>query len=78
MLIEDYDKLPFEDQIKKLGFTANIYSPNYALVTEELVQKCHANNMRIIPWTVNDKASIAKLKAMKVDGIISDYPDLFE
>ncbi len=77
MLIEDFDKIPFEDQIKKLGFTANIYSPHFSLVTEQLVQKCHAANMRIIPWTVNDKATIAKLKALKVDGIISDFPDLF-
>ncbi len=77
MLIEDFDKTTFEDQIKKSGFTANIYSPHYSLVTEELVQKCHAKNMRIIPWTVNDKPTMERLKKLLVDGIISDYPDLF-
>ena len=30
-----------------------------------------------MPWTVNDKATIDKLTAMGVDGIITDYPDLF-
>ncbi len=77
MLIEDTDKISFEDQVKKLGFYANVYSPHYSLVTAALIEKCHQHNMRIIPWTVNDKATIEKLKALGVDGIISDYPDLF-
>jgi glycerophosphoryl diester phosphodiesterase len=33
--------------------------------------------MKIIPWTVNDKETIEKLEKMGVDGIISDYPNLF-
>jgi glycerophosphoryl diester phosphodiesterase len=77
MLIEESDKTSFESQLKKLGFTANVYSPHFSLVTEELVKKCHSNNMRIIPWTVNDKIEIDRLKQSGVDGIISDYPDLF-
>jgi len=77
MLIEDFDKTSFEDQLKKLGFTADVYSPHYSLVNEELVKKCHDHNMRLIPWTVNSKTEIVRLKALGVDGIISDYPDLF-
>ena len=76
-LIEDFDKRGIEEQVKALGFTPTIYSPEYKLVTEELVKKCHERNIKVIPWTVNDKETIAKLKAMEVDGIISDYPDLF-
>ncbi len=78
MLIEDDDKTPFEEQLKKLGFTASIYSPHYSLVTTELVKQCHEKNMRLIPWTVNDKKEIERLKGMGVDGIISDYPNLFQ
>jgi glycerophosphoryl diester phosphodiesterase len=33
--------------------------------------------MKVIPWTVNDSGEIKKLIAMGVDGIITDYPDLF-
>lgn len=77
MLIDETDTISFEEQLKKLGFVANVYSPHYSLVTADLVKKCHANNMRIIPWTVNDKPTIEKLKKMGVDGIISDYPNLF-
>jgi glycerophosphoryl diester phosphodiesterase len=78
MLIEEDDTLPFEEQLKKLGFTASIYSPHYSLVTPELVKQCHAKNMRLIPWTVNDKQKIESLKEMGVDGIITDYPDLLQ
>jgi glycerophosphoryl diester phosphodiesterase len=77
-LIEDYDKKPLEEQIRILGFTPDIYSPALELVDEELVKKCHRQNMKVIPWTANDKETINRLKKMGVDGIISDYPDLFD
>lgn len=78
MLIEDSEDRSFENQLKDLGFTPNIYSPNHTLVDEEMVKQCHLQNMKIIPWTVNDKKQIKKLKKMGVDGIITDYPNLFE
>lgn len=77
MLIEGSYKRSFEDQIADLGFTPTIYSPAYQLVTDELIRKCHDLNIKVIPWTVNEKAKIEELKKMGVDGIISDYPDLF-
>jgi glycerophosphoryl diester phosphodiesterase len=67
----------FEENIQALGFSPTIYSPLYLLVTKDLVEKCHQQQMKIIPWTVNDKATIEKLKALGVDGIITDYPNLF-
>jgi len=36
-----------------------------------------ARGIRIIPWTVNSVEEMKKLKDMKVDGIITDYPDYF-
>lgn len=77
MLIEEDDKRSLEEQVKALGFTPTVYSPAYQLVTAKLVQKCHQQQMKIIPWTVNTKQEIEKLKTMGVDGIITDYPDLF-
>lgn len=77
MLIEDFDERGIKDQLKALGFTPTIYSPEHKMVTEELVKKCHEQNIKIIPWTVNDKERIDELKKTGVDGIISDYPDLF-
>lgn len=78
MLIEDSDVNDFDGQLKRLGYTPQIYSPNHTLVDDELVKQCHDKGMKIIPWTVNDKKRINKLKKMGVDGIITDYPDLFK
>lgn len=77
LLIEDYDKRSLEDQLIELGFIPNVYSPDNLLVTKELIEKCHLQNIKVIPWTVNTKTKIEELKAMGVDGIISDYPNLF-
>lgn len=65
----------FTKNIKRLGFTPAIYSPNYLLVNSKLVKACHAKGIKIIPWTVNDEDKMKKMKELGVDGIISDYPD---
>ena len=49
----------------------------YQLVNEKLLNSCHQQKIKVIPWTVNDKAKIAELKLLGVDGVITDYPDLF-
>ena len=74
-LVEDDDKIPFEAQLNKLGFTPTVYSPNYALVDSNLVVACKQKNIRLIPWTVNDTADMKRIKRLGVDGIITDYPD---
>jgi glycerophosphoryl diester phosphodiesterase len=33
--------------------------------------------MLIVPWTVNEMAHMERMKKLKVDGIITDYPDYF-
>jgi glycerophosphoryl diester phosphodiesterase len=78
MLIEDYDRRGIDEQLKALGFIPSVYSPAYTLVDEQLIKKCHRKKMRIIPWTVNTKEEIDRLKNMGVDGIITDYPNLFD
>lgn len=75
MLVEADDKRSFRKQLDDLGFTPTIHSPAYELVTENLITDCHEKNIKIIPWTVNDKTTFDKLKTMGVDGIITDYPD---
>ncbi len=77
LLIEDYDKRTFPVQLKALGFMPSIYSPHYSLVTASVIKQCHEEKIKVIPWTLNDKKEIERLKTMGVDGIISDYPNLF-
>ncbi|MGB4846034.1 MAG: glycerophosphodiester phosphodiesterase [Ferruginibacter sp.] len=78
MLIEANNKNSFRKQIKDLGFTPDIYSPESSLVIPDLIKDCHDLNIKIIPWTVNNKKEIEKFKKMGVDGIITDYPNLFD
>ncbi|MBO0948883.1 glycerophosphodiester phosphodiesterase family protein [Fibrella forsythiae] len=65
------------ENLATLGFTPQIYSPYYKTVTAETVKACHQQNMQIIPWTVNTKAEIDQLMQLGVNGIITDYPNLF-
>jgi len=78
MLIEDFDRRGIEKQIEALGFVPTVYSPAYSLVNERLIKYCHERKMKTIPWTVNTKEEIERLRKMGVDGMISDYPNLFQ
>ena len=77
LLVEDFDKKEFLKQIEDLGFVPTIYSPAQNLVTPQLVKACKSKGIKLIPWTVNELKGIDKLEKMGVDGIISDYPNLF-
>jgi len=77
MLIEADDKRTIEKQITDLGYTPTVYSPDASLVNDALIKYCHARNIKVIPWTVNTKEEIEHLKKLGVDGIITDYPNLF-
>jgi glycerophosphoryl diester phosphodiesterase len=70
------NKQTFAANLADLGYTPFVYSPAYKLVTAEMVRQCHEKGIKIVPWTVNTKEEIDALKALSVDGIISDYPNL--
>ena len=65
------------ENIQLLGFTPNIYSPDYVGVTDTVAKQCKQYKMQIIPWTVNELPDMKMLINMGVDGLISDYPDRF-
>ena len=77
LLIEGNDGRTIQQQLEELGFIPQVYSPHYSLVTKELIAFCHGKNIRVIPWTVNKLDDMKRLVSLGVDGIISDYPDLF-
>ncbi|TKC10255.1 glycerophosphodiester phosphodiesterase [Pedobacter polaris] len=71
------NKKTYEENIADLGYKPFILSPNYNMVDADLVKKAHADGIKVIPWTVNTIEEINRLKSLKVDGIITDYPNLF-
>jgi glycerophosphoryl diester phosphodiesterase len=50
---------------------ATLLGPNPAVNVAEL----HKAGFKIVPWTTNDPEKIRALIDLRVDGIISDYPD---
>jgi glycerophosphoryl diester phosphodiesterase len=56
------------------GGTVN--DPGYVpYTTPELVREAHARGMAVVPWTIDDKPTMASLIDAGVDGIITDYPN---
>jgi glycerophosphoryl diester phosphodiesterase len=64
-----------DENIKELGFTPSIYSPDYKLLSKTEIKYCHELGMRVIPWTVNEATEMLELKNWNVDGFITDYPN---
>ena len=65
-----------EENISRIGFLPQIYSPYYKLVTSELIEESHRKGMKLVPWTVNTQEEMRQLRQLGVDGIITDYPNL--
>lgn len=66
-----------EKNLDDLGFVPAIYSPYYKLLSRKKVEQLHQKGMQVIPWTVNELADMKEVKAMGVDGLITDYPDRY-
>ena len=54
---------------------AQAIHPNFRLLNDKTVKKIRNNGFKIYTWTVNNEDDINFMKKLKLDGIISDYPD---
>lgn len=54
---------------------AHSINPFFKLLNSENVKSIQQNGFKIYTWTVNSKEDITFVKSLKVDGIISDFPD---
>jgi glycerophosphoryl diester phosphodiesterase len=52
-----------------------VWSPYYAEVTAEAVREAQRLGLKVVVWTVNAEADMRRMIELRVDGIISDYPD---
>lgn len=66
----------FTKNLSKLTFTPDVYSPSQSLVSESLVTACHEAGIRVIPWTINTKADLVRMKSFGCDGAFTDFPDV--
>lgn len=54
---------------------ARLWSPDFRDLDAEKVAQARKLGLRIVAWTVNEPDEIRRVLALKLDGIISDYPD---
>lgn len=65
-----------QQNLNLLDFQPQIYSPHYKLVKDTaFVDSIKSMDMKLIPWTVNESEAIEQMIDLKVDGIITDYPE---
>jgi len=76
-LVTANNKKTAEEYIDELGFAPDIFSPEFSLITNDLVNAFHNKRILVIPWTPDTLEDIQRLKSMGVDGVITDYPELF-
>lgn len=76
-LLADKEKI---DELGEYGFVAEALrrgakaiNPSFKAVTLSLVTLAHGHNLDVYVWTVNEEIDIALMKAIGVDGIISDF-----
>jgi glycerophosphoryl diester phosphodiesterase len=56
--------------------SSTVDDPSYRpYVTAAMVRSAHQLGMTVIPWTVDDEATMSALVADGVDGLITNYPD---
>ncbi len=70
------NKKSVEANLKELGFSPSVYSPDFKLLkSQDAVAALKKKKIRVIPWTVNEPEDMKRLKAWGVDGLITDYPN---
>jgi glycerophosphoryl diester phosphodiesterase len=74
LLVGNRDGL--QTNLEQISFVPQIYSPDYHLLNRAQIDAAHAQDILVIPWTINDKKTMRELLDMGIDGLITDYPDL--
>ena len=65
------------DKAQAFAKKINAYSinPYFKLLSSEKVLEMHQKGFKIFTWTVNSEEDVTFVKNLKVDAIISDFPD---
>jgi glycerophosphoryl diester phosphodiesterase len=51
------------------------WSPYFKELSAAAVAEAHGLGLKVVPWTANARDDLARIIDMKVDGLITDYPD---
>ena len=53
-----------------------IWSPAFADLTPAVIKEAQKLGLKVLPWTVNQRADMLRLMDWGSDGLITDYPDV--
>lgn len=72
--------IPYADHADDLAAAAAalgavVVSPYFDWCTPGNVARAHDLGLGVLPWTVNEPADLAAMRAAGVDGLVTDYPD---
>ncbi|MDF1616778.1 glycerophosphodiester phosphodiesterase [Petrocella sp. FN5] len=60
------------------GIKSYSINQNAAFVNEEFIKEVHKKGLKVLSYTINDRATAEKFKSLGVDGIFSNYPDIMD
>jgi glycerophosphoryl diester phosphodiesterase len=71
------DPANYGGSIPKLARAAGCgtWSPRFTEISAASVAEAHALGLKVVPWTVNAEADMARVIDLGMDGLITDYPD---
>jgi glycerophosphoryl diester phosphodiesterase len=52
-----------------------VWSPDFRDLTAQSIAQSKELGLKVIPWTINERADMDRLIGLGVDGLITDYPD---
>ena len=72
-----FDIDDFEGSTPRLVSAAgcSVWSPGFRDLTPQALAEAKSIGLKVIPWTVNERADMERLIGFPVDGIITDYPN---
>lgn len=73
-LWEGYEK-DFDYNMTLVDFVPQWVSPEHDNVDSLFMAKAHERGMKVVTWTVDDPEEMERLMDLKVEAIISNYPD---
>ncbi|WP_225878492.1 glycerophosphodiester phosphodiesterase [Spongiactinospora rosea] len=67
---------PATGRLGALARYADLVNVPYGDLTRDYVRRAHARSLKVFAWTVDDPAAIRRMISYKVDGIVTNKPDL--
>ncbi|CAH2715500.1 Glycerophosphodiester phosphodiesterase [Neobacillus rhizosphaerae] len=64
-------------ELQSFSTYAAYVNPKITMINKRLIRRIHHHGFKTLVWTVRKKKDVHLLKRYNIDGIISDFPDIF-